>query len=202
MLAQKNFERSGGNRDYFVNRVLELILAAATAQLPDLSGNVRNINYMRAVPVETAPPNQISMVRFIGNSIGNVRALLVLEQAVGTRFDAKLVLPIHSAEKEVRPGAPTVFFQKTPVSLLSSKLVFPAGVDKSVRSEIREYLKSGIIRSSLAIPMQDGPEIVGVVNIEATSNIFDPRDGRIAEVALSLHPLCMALASLIGRDLP
>jgi hypothetical protein len=222
ILAPKAIEQSGAQREPYITAILQLILDAAVAQLPELTENIKCISYLTVVSRKDATSEQLSTVRFTTGASDNIRAILVLQQVLtpehgapehgakvstasnillATRNAPRFILPVHSIEKEVRPGPPAAFSQNEPVALNVGKIDFKAGVPNGIRREIKRHFKSINVNSLLAVPMQAGAEIVGIVSIEATSHIFDNIDGRIGEVALSLYPLCMALGSLTAGDL-
>jgi GAF domain len=165
--------------------------------LPEAEKSLGKINYMRAIPKERATAEQLSMIQFGKPPDAEYSHILLLEQYTLGTITPKFALPVHCDEQRCLPGAPTAFLKNRPVAVVASRIEFAADVPRRTRNEITAYFKQEKFRSFLSVPMQRGDEIVGVVNIEAKTAIFDPRDLRVNVVAESLHPLCMSLAYLV-----
>ena len=70
-------------------------------------------------------------------------------------------------------------------------------IPQATRDEIKAYLQEANFRSFLSVPMVWDTEMVGVLNIEASDEVFNPAEEWVIRTGESLHPYCTILASLI-----
>jgi hypothetical protein len=200
ILAEQGFRRSRQNREAMASQVLDLIIEAVVAQLPEARNSVQSANYMRAIPYENLSEDGVGNLRFGEIPSSEYSHILVLEQYSAGHVGDKLALAVHKNDQHCLPGAPLAFRRNVVEPVVASRVKFAPGVPRALQAQGRQYFKSVKFRSCLSIPMQKGDKIVGVVNVEAEDEIFDPRDPRVKEVGESLHSHCMSLAYLISED--
>lgn len=203
MVAEKVYaaQPTDQTRSLLIEQILSGIVTAVLAQLPAGKGRNVRANYMKAIPVLGATPEQLNKVHFAPNGLTGCSHLLLLERYAAGVFTPDFAIPVHTDPKLRLPGAPETFKDGKPRAnkALSLKFMKASKIPKAVRDEITSYMSNQAFRSFLSIRMMSGATIVGVVNIEAEDEVFDPGKKLTSYIGESLHPYCTILAYLVGE---
>lgn len=200
-----------GDHKNLCKQLLEQICTVAEPYIKEGADYSGNANYMIAIRYDEASEDQKKSAHFTWGDTGRYSHLLILEDyayPAATTAPAKFALPVEDPEKTkdylewTLPGAPEAFLRKEALAV-GDKIVFGKHVPVEVQEQIKEYLarQNFTCFISLVIPGQGHGRPIGILNIETNHNkILHASEETQNELGKMLHPFCMLLGVLFGKE--
>jgi len=197
--AEQGFNTTRSDRKVWVQHVLGLAIDAVVAQMPEARFQIRFASCMRAIPLGSVSSEQLSMIPFDALSMTGCTEVLVPGWQINGAPESA-ALPVCENASQCIPGPPRAFRDNAVQAIVTNRVKPSTSVPKGLHSDIRDYFRRARYRSLLSVPIEGPTGVVGVLNVEADSEMFDPDNPRVFEIGESLYPLGRSLASLLIED--